>query len=312
LNEYHGDADDLPNGDPVRRLLMNNCDEYAVNTLRYLNNELEGHELEDFLSHLNSCARCREQLEAERELSATLDRSRPLYSAPAALRSRIATAIAQESRSSSAVHADPPHRRFVQILAAFIQRFLDSRVLVPTVVTLAFCLAFVPDIVRNVRAASYVEAAIAEHRSYLDGSLPLGLRSNSPELVTAWFAHKVSFEFRLPTSEASQGIPTYRLTGAALVRYKGNPAALVTYETQNEKISLLAVSNTVAEVAGGDSVRSGKLTFHYHNEAQFRVITWTNHGLSYALVSSVLGSARASCLVCHQDMADRSDFKAKQ
>jgi mycothiol system anti-sigma-R factor len=291
---------------------MNHCDEVAVKTLRYLDNELEGQELEDFLSHVSSCASCREQLEAERKLSATLERSRPLYSAPTALRSRIAAAMAQEPLSSSAPHAEPPPRRFTQNLVVLIQRFLDLRVLVPTMIALAFCLAFVPDIVRNVRAASYVEAAVAEHRSYLDGSLPLGLRSSSPELVTAWFAHKVPFEFRLPTSEASQGIPAYRLIGAALVRYKGNPAALVTYETQKEKISLLAVSSASAVVAGGDSVRSGKLTFHYHNEAQFRVITWSNHGLSYALVSSVLGSARASCMVCHQNMPDRSDFQVNQ
>jgi len=123
----------------------------------------------------------------------------------------------------------------------------------------------------------------------------------------------VPFSFRLPVAESAPWEkPAYRLTGAALVNYKGSPAALVMYETQNDKITLLVDSNRFAVVAGGDEVRSGKLTFHYHNESSFRVITWTNHGVSYALVSSVSGPAGASCLVCHQSMADRSNFKAHQ
>jgi hypothetical protein len=64
-------------------------------------------------------------------------------------------------------------------------------------------------------------------------------------------------------------------------------------------------------VAGGNEVHFGNLTFHYHNESGFRVITWTNHGLAYALVSSVSGPAGASCLVCHQNMADRSNFQTR-
>jgi hypothetical protein len=173
------------------------------------------------------------------------------------------------------------------------------------------CLAFVPDIVRNVRAASYVDTALTAHGSYVDGRLQAGVQSNSPELVTAWFVGKVPFEFRLPKVESLVGgEPAYRLTGASVVSYKGSPAALVRYETQSDKISLLVDSSDSAPVAGGDEVRFGKLIFHYHSEAGFRVITWSNHGLSYALVSSVSGPARTSCMVCHQSMADHGDFKS--
>jgi hypothetical protein len=291
---------------------MNPCDEYIVKTLRFLENDLKGRELDDFRSHLRDCADCRAHMEAEKALSQTLKRSRPLYSAPAALRERVAAAVAQVSPSSSA-SADRLHWHFFHALAGFLERFPVVRVLAPAVIALALCLAFVPSVVRNVRAASYVEAAVAEHRSSLDGSLQLGLQSSSPELVTAWFRHKVRFDFRLPVAQTiPNGKPAYWLTGAALVSYKGNPAALVAYETPNEKISLLAVATSSAVVAGGDEVRFGNLTFHYRNDAGFRVITWANHGLSYALVSSVSGPARASCLVCHQNMADRGSFKVHQ
>ena len=48
---------------------MNSCDEIVVKTLRYLDNDLQGQELEEFRSHLQSCASCRAHLEAEKALS---------------------------------------------------------------------------------------------------------------------------------------------------------------------------------------------------------------------------------------------------
>ena len=293
---------------------MNPCDEYAVKRLRYLDHELKGQELEDFRSHLESCADCRAHLEAEKALSETLHRSRPLYSAPAALRDRVAAVVAQHSEPNRAQDRvdQRAHRTFGKGVSGVLERLSSWWVLAAAAVVLTLCLAFVPDIVRNVHAANYVETAVAAHRNYLSGRLPSGLQSNSPEAVTAWFAGEVPFDFRLPKSESALGKnPAYRLTGAALVNYKGSPAAVVMYETQNDKISLLVDSSSSAVVAGGDEVRFGNLTFHYHNDAGFRVITWTNHGLSYALVSSVSGSARTSCLVCHQNMADDGNFKTR-
>jgi hypothetical protein len=56
---------------------------------------------------------------------------------------------------------------------------------------------------------------------------------------------------------------------------------------------------------------SGNLLFHYFSREKFKVITWSNHGLSYALVSSLSASARESCLVCHQNMADRDVYRTR-
>jgi hypothetical protein len=291
---------------------MNSCDEFAVKALRYLNNDLEGQEMADFLSHLDSCARCQEHLEAEKELSTTLHGSRPLYTAPAALRDRVA-AVTMQATSSGLQDSTrwPASRLPGEHVSGIVQRLADWRALAPATVAVALCLAVAPNIERRVQAASYVEAAVATHRSYISGSLRAALESSSPEQVTAWFAGKVPFDFRLPAAESTpEKNPIYWLAGAALVNYKGKPAALVMYETQSDKISLLVDSSGSAVVAGGDEVRSGKLTFHYRNDSGFRVITWSNHGLSYALVSSVSGPAGASCLVCHQNMADREHFKA--
>ena len=232
---------------------MNSCDEWAITTLRYLDNDLHGQELEDFLLHLESCASCREHFRAEKELSATLHRSRPLYSAPAALRDRVAAATMQAPSSGAQDSTRGHASRFLgEHVSGILQRPANWRVLAPVAIVIALCLAVVPTVERRVQAASYVEVAVATHRSYVNGDLHPELKSSSPEEVTAWFAGKVPFEFQLPRADSTPvSTPVYWLTGASLVNYKGSPAALVTYETERDKISLLVGSSTLAVVAGG-------------------------------------------------------------
>jgi hypothetical protein len=181
------------------------------------------------------------------------------------------------------------------------------------------CILLVSNVVHEVRAAEYVDAALSTHRDYLNGQLPLQIRSDSPQVVTGWLAGKVAFPFRLPDSQAqSTGKPAYRLLGARVVDYRGSRAGLVTYEapqndtkneTRNNTISLLVASSDYAVVAGGVEIRSGDLVFHHRTDSGFQIITWSNHGMAYALVSRAAGSARGSCLVCHQSMADRDTFR---
>jgi mycothiol system anti-sigma-R factor len=286
--------------------------DYAVRVLRYLNNELKGQELAEFRAHLDSCADCQAQLQAEEALSRLLHRTRPLYSAPAALRARVSAASIPYSAPIPVTEA--PYQRVFQFLRGQLagagHRLLSLRVLAPALLVLVLGLTFEPHVVRQVQASSYVRTAVAEHRSYLSGDLPLELRTSSPQVVAAWFAGKVPFDFRLPAAEsAPENEPAYQLTGAALVSYKGSPAALVTYESKAGKISLLVAGANSAVVAGGDEIPFGKLTFHYRTEGGYRVITWSNHGLAYALVSSVASPPKASCLVCHQNMADRYEYQ---
>jgi mycothiol system anti-sigma-R factor len=289
---------------------MNPCDEFSARALRYIDNTLQGQDLTAFRAHLQTCGDCRALIEAEQGLSQLLRRTRPLYSAPPALRARVAV-ILEEHRTRARAR-EGFSRRVVRLLEGKLApRFPIPRlgVVVPAVLVVALILAFVPSVARQVRAANYVETAVAMHRGYLNGSVPLQVLSNSPEQVAAWFTGKLEFPFLLPKAQITpQSVPAYQLTGASLVHYQGNSAALVAYQKQNEKISLLVASNDSATIAGGYEVRSGALVFHYRTEGGFKVITWSNHGLSYALVSSVSGSARESCMVCHQSMADRQSF----
>jgi anti-sigma factor RsiW len=292
---------------------MSRCEERASDILLHLDNALTGQKLENFRAHLASCSDCRERLEEELALSSLLREARPLYLAPQALRARIAAATTEQASGFSPA-ADRSRKTRMQNLTRWwrdvTQPAFSWKPLAAMTLVLVLSLVFIPGAVERVRAMDYVKAATEIHRSYLDGALPLQCRSHSPEVVTAWFAGKTPFHFQLPTSQSvPNGKAVYWLTGARLVSYKGSPAALVAYETPTEKISLLVASSKSAIVAGGEEVRSGALTFHYRSGANSEVITWTNHGLAYALVSPLNGSPQHSCLVCHQDMADQNRFK---
>jgi anti-sigma factor RsiW len=291
---------------------MNACERHTVDLMLYLDNELVGGKLMEFLAHLKICADCRAALEEHLALSAVLRRSRPLYSAPPKLRARVAGSLASAG-------ARPASRQFHQGSGQWLSSTLQSfqrlmarwKVLVPAVVGMMLCFLLVSNVVQEVRASEYVHAALSTHRGCLSGQLPLQIRSDSPHAVTEWLAGKVAFPFQLPDSQAqSSGLPAYRLLGARVVDYKGSQAGLVTYEApQNDTISLLVASSNYAVVAGGVEVPSGGLVFHHRIDSGFQIITWSNHGLAYALVSRAAGSARGSCLVCHQSMADRDKFR---
>jgi anti-sigma factor RsiW len=294
---------------------MKDCGgDYGSTIQLYLDKELSGQDLQEFQAHLEGCETCRAELAAGEELSSLLHRSRPLYSAPDALRDQVMRTT--ELLPSSAPYASSRLRkRILKILRRPFQSgggVLRWPVLVAAILLIAALLP-VPGILRQANANSYVEAAVAAHRSSLNGSLPLEIKSESPSAVTAWFAGKVPFNFRLPDAPGEVGQEqVYRLTGGRLVNYKDGYAALVSYRMQQQTISLLVASIKSAVAAGGEQVPSGGIVFHYSKRAGFAVITWSTHGLTYALVSSLPGSGRQSCLVCHQNMAGGDHFSAHQ
>ncbi len=285
-------------------------DERSTDILLYLDNALTGQRLEDFRAHLAGCSNCSERLQEELALSSLLHKTRPLYLAPQALRARVVAAAAQQASAGSPISARSGKTRTQKLtrwLRDVARPVFGWKPLVAMTLVLALSLVFIPGALQRVRANDFVEAATQFHRNYLGGALPLQCRSRSPEEVTDWFAGKTPFHFQLPSSQsAPKGKELYWLTGARLVSYKGHPTALVAYETLTEKITLLVASSKSVAVAGGEQLQSGSLTFHYRSEANFEVITWTNHGLSYALVASLTGSPQHSCLVCHQNMADQN------
>src|SRR5215472_3384721 len=176
------------------------CNEHSLGILRYLDNDLCGKELEEFRTHLKGCADCQALLEEEQELSHILHRFRPLYTVPGALRVRMSADMvrhAGQNRQPGRLYQRIPRVVWQTLHGA--QRLTIWKMLAPAALAIALCLIVIPQTTGQVRAADYVQSAVAAHRGYLNGSLPLEIRSDSPEVVTAWGCGQSPISL-LPTS----------------------------------------------------------------------------------------------------------------
>jgi hypothetical protein len=76
---------------------------------------------------------------------------------------------------------------------------------------------------------------------------------------------------------------------------------------RRQQISLLVTSSAVVLPSGGEEIASKGMTFHYDSIDGLKVITWSDRGLTYALVSDLEERGQQSCIVCHQGTKDQ-DF----
>jgi hypothetical protein len=74
---------------------------------------------------------------------------------------------------------------------------------------------------------------------------------------------------------------------------------------QASPVSLMVAPDSVAIATGGVEADFKKVSFHYRMVEGYKVVTWSLHGLTYALVSQEGNSTQRSCMVCHSAMRDR-------
>ena len=189
------------------------------------------------------------------------------------------------------------------------QRWQCMRWLVPAItlmVMVGVLVTMPPSSRRPLSGKKFAEFAVSTHRQHDQGRLALDVRSDSQQTVNEWFKEKSQFALALPASPAAPGEDRpYRLEGARLVQVGGKTAAYVAYQMQTGPASLMVTPDSVAVASGGVEVDFKKVNFHYSMVEGYRVVTWSLHGLTYALVSQEGNSTQRSCMVCHSAMRDR-------
>lgn len=152
----------------------------------------------------------------------------------------------------------------------------------------------------------YAEFAARTHAQHVQGNLALGVRSDSEQAVNDWLRQNVQFPVSLPaTPEAPYEKRPYRLEGAGLVQVGRKRAAFIAYQLDSGPASLVVAPYTAAVASGGVEAHFNKVTFHYRTVNGLKVVTWSQHGLTYALVSQEGTRTQRSCMVCHSAMKDR-------
>lgn len=295
---------------------MKRCEEIRSRIIFYLDDELSGADRASFETHLLSCDACREVIDAERQFLETVRGLRPLHRAAPELRARVQHLLAD----APPAHAASPQLRnrvqryFVQLSSSGAGLLTGRRILaLSTILALAIALgvwrivALKSNAGRH-RPSEFALMAVDTHQRHLRNQLPLEISSGQPEQISAWFTGKVPFRVKLPNYQESSGQDKlYNLEGARLVGYRKDYAAYVAYQMQTRPISLVMTSDSVAQPSGGEEIASSGITFHYDSINGLKVITWSDRGLTYALVSDLEERGQQSCIVCHEGTKDK-DF----
>lgn len=286
---------------------MTECQAIRGRMTLYLDEELQGSERTDFEKHLSKCEPCRLLLQNERELLEVVRKTPRLYVASKALRTRIEKLlddlIAQPSQPQHA-----PALRWRRNVATF-----GFGSLVAAAAVIVFLLYPGGWLVTREQSetlyrgpSQFALMAADTHLRHLRGQLPLEIASEAPQRISYWFNDKLPFSVKLPNYQESSGQEKlYKLEGARLVGYKNDYAAYVAYQMRQRPISLVITSNAVALPSGGQEIVAKGLTFHYDSINGLKVLTWSDRGLTYALVSDLEERGQQSCIVCHHGSSDQ-------
>lgn len=148
--------------------------------------------------------------------------------------------------------------------------------------------------------------AASTHRQHLQGNLALEEQTDSQALLNEWLHRKSQFALALPASSEMPREPLpYRIEGARLIGIRNKTAAYIAYKMQSDPVSLIITPVSLAVASGGAEISFQKVRFHYYSIEGYKVVTWSVHGLTYALVSQEGNQTQRSCMVCHSTMRDR-------
>jgi len=294
---------------------MNQCDNIRTQIVFYLDDELQASEVKALEAHLIECDGCRELVDNERRFFTALRGSQPLSPASPELRARVERVLSDgPSPYNAPAELRVRIRRTLSQLGTSTTELVGARS-APLVIGLVTIVLLIGVWYASKKSntelnppSDFAMMAVNNHQRHLRGQLPLETTADAPEEISDWFAGKVPFRVTLPNYQESSGQEKlYELEGARLVGYRNDYAAYVAYSMRKRPISLVMTSDAVARPSGGEQIVSNGITFHYDAINGLKVISWSDRGLTYALVSDLEERGQQSCILCHQGTKDQ-DF----
>jgi anti-sigma factor RsiW len=263
----------------------------------YLDNELQGDERAAIEAHVESCNSCASFAEKELTFLNAVRKSGRAHVASPELKAKVTEILSGPKQ--------PARERARRLRWALPIAAALLVLLLPVVI---WRVVSEEDHPENGVPSAFAAKAAESHLRHVRGQLPLEVVYSEPEKISAWFANKVNFNVKLPSYQESSGQEIlYTLEGARLVEFQNDYAAYVSYHMKDRPISLVITSELLAQPSGGEEIASRGLMFHYNAIDGLKVITWSDRGLTYALVSDLEERGQQSCIVCHQGTKDQ-DF----
>jgi mycothiol system anti-sigma-R factor len=255
------------------------CNAARERLFAYIDGELPNEQRETLDAHLRGCPECQHLVELERafrEIYVAPLRPDP---APAALRDRLTRQLAEA--------AGPARDRSPR---SWTRRALAA-VSIAAVVVGGAAWGLTGLWMEREASASLREladASVEQHRKLSQGLLPLDIARVSPKDAERWFSAKLSFNVTLPELKSEH----LNFLGGRISHLREINVAALEYQVDGKNVSLFVIPAEEYQRLG----LSPKPKFKLVNRSGYDVITWSSHGVAYALVSEIGGR---SCTVCH-------------
>jgi anti-sigma factor RsiW len=249
----------------------------------YVDGELASEEILEFEKHLVECEACLAEYYEVRQAVDTIRGAHPLYDIPASSLERVKGLV-------------DSHRR--------TRRLQRSAAAVAAAVVVCFVVVWLLS-GRSAGNPEFVVFAAETHLRYAREAMPLDIVSPEPTVISQWLGARLPFHLELPDYPVEPSQKRYHLVGARLLQFANDDVGYLAYEMGPRPISLLMASSTATRPGGGEVYRSGTLAFHFAYEKGLRLISWTDAGINYCLVSELNARGADSCVICHGTAEER-------
>ncbi len=218
--------------------------------------------------HLEGCAACSRDAEAERVLDELLEHRLPRHAAPAALKRRLGLLAGHPPAS--------PARRLVPTRWA--------RVAAPALAAgLAVAVAGVVVKRTNERTAitGLAAEAVNDHLRVLASQHPVDVESGGSHQVKPWFEGKLDFAPAVPVPEGG----ALQLRGGAVGFLFDRKAAVLVYALRQHLVTLLVFRSEGLAWPDASAGQVGPVRGRETSARGFNVVLWRSGEVGYALVS---------------------------
>jgi hypothetical protein len=130
------------------------------------------------------------------------------------------------------------------------------------------------------------------------------LRTASAEAARAWALARTGVDVNLPSVRPAEDAGRFDLHAVQAVRYRGAPAVAVRYAVDGQPVTLAVARDEDVPDRSPAWTLAGK-RIRAHTVGGHNLLSWTNSGQSYVLVTDLPHAGRRACFVCHTQAARR-------
>ncbi len=271
---------------------MKDCTHIKKLLYPYLDCELDIREKLDVEEHILHCQECCDLLNEEKRFLSVIKNGCLKEAGPPTLKAKIERMLEKKQRPFFHIFTNYP---FSMAFAATLAGLL---IILFTGKLFDMGQSAIPPFVRT---------SVENHLEYIQGKLPLEVKSNDPRVVFAWFKEKINFMPMLPVLKDENVV----LLGGRIANFEGDLMAFVSYQVEKNPVTMLIIQGKAeAFVESSDHTFLHGRRFNFSRYEGLNTISWTDHGKNFALISNFSSQNIKGCAVCHARGSGLSDLNA--